>query len=248
MSLVAFALRTAFKETLKGRTLAGDRVVDSPLEPLDDILAENAPAKPYIAIFTGDTSKSPDGRETAKTPGEIEMTVQVYCPPEVAIGDIRVSGSAVAAVIDAVERQIDRAIAVEDNAWTKLLRRLAHHISNISSRPYQMQTENGVRIPMREMTYTCKVVADPSFDLTELKVDTVWLDLDTAMRAHAGLAPLADFFRDLALRPDGLTDMRALQARLGATEVEMRNMGLSGDLIPDDPPPVVQDIVIEAQP
>lgn len=254
MSALSFAIRTAVAKTLRGRTLAGDRVVDSPIEPLAYLTGEGAEPKPLIAIFISDIKKPViNGRDIAGAQAEAQVTIQIYCPQEVALNvqgtPITVSGTGIAAVLDLVERQVEAALSSDDTEWGKIFRRLITQYSNVHSGRVLVrvgEAVEGVSIPMAEITYTCRTIIEPGYGKP---LDGLWAQIDAAFRLDPEYAPLADILKGLIENPMGLPAWRVLQALQGATHAEAVNVGIAPQgLEPDEAPEILQGIYLTNPP
>ena len=85
MSLTATVVRIATVMALRGATLAGERVLDAPVDPLTDAIDARGP---LIAVFTGDRHGEVEGRDILGANETLDLTIQVYLPAgaEVLIG------------------------------------------------------------------------------------------------------------------------------------------------------------------
>ncbi len=255
MGVVSFALRTAICKTLRGSTIAGPHVYDSPVEPLDMVTGPNATGAPVIAVFVSEMKKnSVQGRDVAGASAEAEVTIQIYAPAEFNMSmlaadgspiEVRVGGEGIAVALDFAERQIERVFAMSDTEWGKLFRRLITSYANVHSMRILVRVgdaQNGVNIPMAELTYTCKTIFEPAYSS---EMDALWQQIYDALAADEAYEGIAEMLKALIEAPEGVADWRLLQGLLGATYGEIVNVA-SGD--PGGAVEPLNVITIEAQP
>ena len=82
MSLVALALRVATIKALRGATLCGDRVFDSPMEPLDVALEDEK--GPYLAVYIDREDHRPMVKDMLSGEGRsFEIVIHCMLPDRV---------------------------------------------------------------------------------------------------------------------------------------------------------------------
>ena len=74
MSLVALATRWIVCRAIAAGTFPADRVLNSPVEPLDTLLAEDPPTQPLIAVFCSQTAQKADGRDLSGGENKVKAT------------------------------------------------------------------------------------------------------------------------------------------------------------------------------
>jgi hypothetical protein len=238
MSLIAFALRLIVTRALTGKTFAGSRVLNAPVEPLDDVLAEGAAALPLIAVFTGTSSHEGEGRDLLAGLRTVLLTVQIFIPPraEVDIGGpsplaFEARGAGAAALIDLTWRQCTAALVRDTtdpaNPWPRLFAEFVPGIEKITSTPLlyeDSRQEKRLRVPAVEYDLDCRIMAEPMFGVP---LANHWLRLDAAMRAEPGLTPLADLIKGMIEQPDDMPGWRQAQAALALSDDAIRASGLA---------------------
>jgi hypothetical protein len=226
MSLVAFAIRLSMTRALRGKTWAGDRVLNAPYEPIQNILDDGAPSKPLIAIYTGGIRHNPTGKEIVSDPARIELTWQIYVADTVnldadgATVPIIKGHAGAAAAIDFVYRQAVRVLMLDDGPWAKLFRRFVAHVEDIRSQPILMEVEPSLRIGVREFVWNVQAVGDPPLG-QPAAYD--WNDLLVLMEQTDELEELAPLVRSLIEEPAGLPDWRLAMAALGLSDEAARS-------------------------
>jgi hypothetical protein len=197
MSFAVFVARLALIETLKGQTLAEDRVVDSPLDPL---IYVNEDPKPLIAVYSGECKGRIDGRDMLAADMMMEFALQVLLPAKMELdvngqsATFEVRESAAAAVSNMICGQIVRVLQTSRSPWADLWRDLTlpHNekgTEDISLAPMVFEIADGVRLPAFELRLLMRPLADPPPDGP---LPEVWQRAFSLMRGVADYALLAD--------------------------------------------------------
>ncbi len=233
MSLVSFGLRLAVCRLLAGRTWAEERVVNSPIDPLSNVLRDDdtkaVDPRPLIAVFTNDEKGSNEGLDVGGRPGTLDLVFFIYLPPDkIVVGEddtefeARDSGGAMA--LDLVWHQCRTALLFGPEPWRKVYEKFAHKITDVRSRPILIETEKGIRIPAKEVILTVDALPEPDVGKP---LNPNWLALDTAMRADADAAPLADLIKAMIEEPGNLPSWQLERANLAVSEPAIRALGLA---------------------
>ncbi|RWC91653.1 MAG: hypothetical protein EOS72_03080 [Mesorhizobium sp.] len=241
MSLIALATRVVLVRLLAGRTWAQDPVLDSPLDPIEEILrAANGQPKPVIAVYTSESKGKPVGLETQGGKQSVRTAVYVYLPPskvtlpEGVAFEIDNVGSGLA--LSTMGRQIDAAMHLGNTPWLKIWRRFVTCIDEKTSRFVLVEVQSGVKIPCMEVIYELDCVADADF---AKPLYGAWLDLDTLLRADGADTEgemLANHIKSLIEKPEGLHPYEVFQANFGLMDAAYEATGLAplaGSLDPD---------------
>ena len=244
MSLASFAIRTCTIEALRGQTLAGDAIEDSPIDPVS--LAVGATA-PLIAVFSDTEMLHAQGRSFLESihdqdqehPHTVDVTLHVFLPPNPAVPmpgqpdvmlDARESGAAFA--VDLLYRQITRALLLNDTVWADLWRRAVNSVVFVEAKAYVVQTEKGVRIPAREIAMRLDVLDEPMFggDASDF-----WPAFIAAAAASDDVLDYAPILT-AAIQGDALPEWRATAALLGIRPEDAALLGLAplGGAMTDD--------------
>ncbi len=253
MSLAAFALRTCAVRALRGRTLAGAAVYDSPVDMADR--AEKA-TTPSIFVFsdlerlTGLSTRDVfDGEHT------VDLAMMIVLPAEfqATVGgatvtfDDRQAGAA--AAIDIIYRQVERALLDESSVWSGLWVVLVAGIVEVEAHAYVLPVGKGAvlrKLPARAIRIVIHPLQEPSFGAAP---QDIWAEFVTAMAGDPGLAPLAPIFA-AAIEGDALPDWRVEALDNGDTVEDAIAMGYGplGGGAGDDVVPMAQVTVREAGP
>lgn len=227
--LVSMALRMAVRYTLLNQTGAMARVIDSPIDPVTAILDQSdVEPRPLIAVYVQEVSGDPKGRELSSTEQKLEIVIWTYLTPaKTIVGDdieleVRESGAAIA--LDIVGAQINRALRFSTSAWRPIIYEIAHSVEKVITRPVLVEIDGGVRIPASELIISCKTVPEPKFGAP---LSGVWLAIDTAMRATAETAGIANLVKNLIEGPTGLPGWKVAMGESAFTVAEARAIGIA---------------------
>lgn len=175
MSLARIALRTAAVEALKGQTLVGGHVLDSPNGALD-IAADGSfrtdEDSPFISVYTdiGKVEKV-TGRglienglcdivfEMAVASAMTEVNDDTGVSTLVGIA-IPASDRSFELFLDLVQRQIFDALNDPDNAWAEIYRGLHYGVRKIDYAGAR-NTEDGQRLAGHQIRLTVDLIDDP---------------------------------------------------------------------------------------
>jgi hypothetical protein len=228
MSLVSMAARIIFTRLVRGQTLAGENVINAPLEPLDQVARAQSPV---IAVYTGlIKNKNPPGRDlfTAERELRVELVFQTYLPPADTdadgVSNFNLQRAGAGVLMDHMQRQIITALQSQTTVWADLWKVLVAGYDDFDSRPVLIEVEGGVRIPCREVSLTCRTISDPKVGAP---LSGFWLGLDGAMRDDPDLVPIADLIKGDIEGPAGMSDWHVTMAALGWTKAAMLATGLA---------------------
>ena len=229
MSLVSQALVSLTRYVLLGNTWAADRVLEQPVEPIDDLLrGADGAQKPVLAVYVESAKMEVVGRETQGRKGMLDLKVFVYIAPgttELPEGTaFTLDGRQAGLTLNVVGRQVDAALHFGSDAWISVWRKFVVSVDEREVRYMLVEVENGVKIPTMEICYRCSTIPDPEFGTP---VYGAWLALDTALRTAGGeKAVLADLFKAMIENPAGMPDYQDLQVNFGLTDAALAATGL----------------------
>ena len=256
MSLVSLALRVAIVQAVKGRTVAGDRVFDSAIETLDEIITSSPAPIVIVSIDEAETSAA-SGMTLLSAPDRLTILIEAAVAEAVTtVGTddagaetavvVRAASEGLEATLDILHRQMARALLTPIGApWSDLWRRFACRIARIE-RKRGGGADKGTRFASRFLLVTVEPIDDPGFGEA---APEPWSDLIAAMRGGADLAGLAAVMEAEITAPAGLADWRRVQALLGVSEETVRGTGIAPPYA-DDPeaPPVIESYETMAGP
>lgn len=228
MNLTAFALRCAAVRMLRGATLAGDRVYDSAILPLDLTKEE---AKPTITIAVDEGESKPEGRDVLGAEQQLELVIELVCASAVTVGggkgektvcvELHHTDQGLELILNLMARQIDRAM-LTNSPWSDVFKSFVTGIRKITYRR-GAGAENGARFAAHQWVYSCSVVAEPSFD--SVPPNGHWSRLLSAMRSDPGLSQVADLI-ELEISSPDLPSWRRAEADLGLKTGHASSIGL----------------------
>lgn len=241
MSLVAYAIRTCLGAALVGRTLAGDRVYDSAVQPIEEMIKPEP--QPFIVVGTDDEEITPRGWALLDADREMNFVVEIAIGgmtridlPEAEGGgaalrlDIPHTDEGLETTLNMVGRQIQREILV-GGVWSDLLRDIAFGLKKVTVRR-GANTEQGTRFAARQYVFTADTIAEPDFGAEPEGIWTRILDLMQADPRLAGDVPL---LRRM-IAGDALPDWHRAQVDLGLTNASYRALGLGPLFRPEGEP------------
>lgn len=231
MSLQRLAHRIATVKALAGRTLAGDRVRDSAIAPIDVQAGEEA--APFIAVYTDDFEgrwRDLPGRDdqTLALILEIGVTARMLIADpdnpgnEIVSWGIPPTDAGIELTLDMIERQARIALDDEANAWAELWRTL--HMGDAAYTSIRgASAEKGIRFAGRQLKVEVQPLDEPAFGPA---ASGVWSALLDAMDADAELVNLAPAVRSLIEADTPPVDWIAVRRRFGMDDGEVTSLGL----------------------
>ena len=247
--LASFVARSALVGLLRGRTWAGGRVLNSPLEPLEELLSGDA-VRPMIAVFSGTYKGDVTGRELTGARNDLDIIIQLYIPPVTSDGEESdldgwmpdpMRGAAPA--LDILWRQVVCCLQGRTGDWNDIWNGVVARYTKVDSRPILIEGDEGIRIPCREITLSCVTISDPPLGEP---LRSTYADFEQKLRDGCDEA-LADVFKAAAEAPESLPDWQIAIAAMGWSRTAAAAVGFSEPLVADDDgnPVTVTEIVID---
>jgi len=232
MSLTRLAMRLAAGRALLNRTLAGVRVFDSAVDPIDQTIAETR--QPILVLTTDEHEVVTTGRDLGSGNHQCDLVIEVAIASRVEVPASDGSGGQITIAIphtdegmeltlDLMEHQVVCVLNRDDNdwsrAWMKLVPRVMRRLSRRGA-----SAENGVRFAARQLVLTCDLVDTPTRGST-IEPDTAWGDVLAAMETDEALQPIAGLLR-AELEGQPIADWRRAAHMLGIPLQVADQMGL----------------------
>lgn len=196
MSLTVTALRVCLTRALRGRTLAGGRVLDSEMAAL--AAAKQGPA---IVVYSDDLELQEDATLLSNR-GDLSMAIGVMVTslteteePGAYAVTIPPTDAGLELVVDLICRQILSALADPDNIWAERFKRMALSW-RVTALRRGSNAREGLRLAGREIALVVRPVADPApgAELTAAWASLIQaLDEETDDDAQAWAAILVDW-------------------------------------------------------
>ena len=245
MSLTRIALRIAAVEALKGKTLVGNNVLDTPNGALDiqaDGTLRSDKDKPFISVYTDQgKAESITGRsltenglcdiifEMGVSLAMLELDEETGATTMVGI-NIPASDRNQEFFLDIVQRQICDALTDPANEWADLYRGLHYRIVKIEFAGAR-NADDGQRLAGHQMRLTVDLADDPIAG-EPLDPSTPFMRFLTALEAAEGYAKQAATLR--AFVSGSLDDRQRLQRRNGLTAAELDALGHEAAVLAED--------------
>ena len=257
--LTRIALRIAVQEALRGRTLAGDNVLDSSIGALDldaDGSARTDQDKPFLSVYTDSGAMAAgNGLMGLFAESTVELVIEagttaamVEQDPETGAGIVLGLGlpatdAGIELTVDMMLREAADALTDPGNQWADLVRCLFVNVTAIE-RSRTGQVTNGTRLAAHELRIKGEMVQDPArgADLTGSDYERFLAALAATGRPDL-LAVKDSFERVLVGLP---LDWELVQRELGQTNGQSIALGLR-PLATDDAgaEPELGDVSIE---
>jgi len=238
MSLISLATRAIFQEMLRNRTWAEDRILDQPIDPVQEVLrGADERGKPVIAVYTSKAEGKPTGLDTQGGVQEIDLMVYAYLPPrKIELPDsvtFEIDNTGAGLALNVMGRQVDAAQHYGNADWVKLWRKFVLSIESRTDRFVLVEIERGLPVPCLEIQYRLRAVAEADF---AKPLYGAWKELDTLLRASTvpGSADLANLMKGLIESPANLFDYEAFQLNHGLTDNAFMSTGLAPLATKDD--------------
>ena len=259
MSLVRIALRIAAVEAIKGRTLVGSNVLDTPNGAID-VAADGSlrigEERPFISVYTDQgAAENVTGRGLAEN-GACDIVYEIgVSTPMLQLneetGATEMIGIAVPATdrnfeffLDVVQRQICDALTAPDNEWAEIYRGLHYRTRKIAFAGAR-STDDGQRIAGHQLRLTVDLADDP--------IRGQALDPESPFMVFLGAMEASDdeVYRTQAAMMRSLVgtaadDRDSLQRRNGMTAAELLGLGVGPFAFADDGTvPLIDGVSIE---
>jgi hypothetical protein len=202
MSLTRLVMRLAAARALLDRTLAGPRVFDSAVDPIDQTIAETR--QPLIVVTTDEHALDVTGRDLNSGAHRCDLVIEIAIASRVEVpatddegGQITIAiphtDEGMELTLDIMEHQVARALNRDDNAWSRVWMMLVPRITRSLSRR-GASAENGVRFAARQLVLTCDLVDTPVAGGT-IAPNSAWGEVLSLMEADPDLASIAGLLR-----------------------------------------------------
>jgi hypothetical protein len=203
MSIIALAIRMSATRALEteGATLAGARVFDSAITPLDEMVS--AEPKPMIVVSTEDDSAEVGGADWNSGGRSIQLVIETAMSQSVELPDGEGQGvlvpntdAGLELTLAVLSRQISACLFGRGGgAWGVVFRKFVTGASEVVSRR-GIQSKEGARIAARQTVYSISAMAEPPFD-QPVAADTPLGAFLAAAAADPQTASLAALIREV---------------------------------------------------
>lgn len=234
MSMTGLALRISAVRALEAAgTIAGDRIFDSAILPLDRLISESP--QPFVVISTETETTSPDGRDINNGSTEVDLLIEVAMSKVTALPtgdefavDIFESDANLELGLAVLRRQVMACLFGRGGGvWGDVFRSFATTIQSMTALR-GTSGKDGVRFAGRQIVLSLKTMAEPPFG--QIDPATPWKRFIDAVEGDATLASIAPVIRNAieAVPLDWPTTYTAGAVLGGYTEEEAGAIGISG--------------------
>jgi hypothetical protein len=224
MSITRTAVRLAATRAIIGRTLAGDRVADSQIEPIDVAITETR--LPIVTVLTDDDSIDGIGRDAWQGKRQLDLVFEIAVATEVKDGAFTIPQTDFGFewTLDIIEHQIERALFDEGTPWSSIFMALVPTVVSKMSRR-GASAERGVRFAARQVVYRVDPIAAP---LPGIGLDPTlpYGRLLAAMEGDSELAEYGAFLRNIIEAPMKPEWKRQAEA-IGLTRADADAIGIA---------------------
>ncbi|MDP7184894.1 MAG: hypothetical protein QGI08_04150 [Paracoccaceae bacterium] len=249
MSLTRLVMRLTAARALRDRTLAGVRVFDSAVDPIDQTIAENR--QPLLVLTTDEHEADIIGRDLAGDNQRCDLVIELAIAARVEVpardgqgGQITIAiphtDEGMELTLDMMEHQVVTALTRDDSAWARAWMKLVPRVTRRLSRR-GASTENGVRFAARQLVLTCDLVDTPAIG-ADIPSGTAWGEVFALMDADQTLAPIAAMLRE-QIEGNDVRDWARTAQMLGVPLEVMDQLGVLPKLDAQGDP-VTMDAVI----
>lgn len=234
MSMVGLALRLSAVMALKNATLAGKRVFDSAILPVDKLTTKAGP-EPFVAISTEDETSKPNGRDLHNGDRTIDLVVEiaigktVTLPGDGGVGvEIADTDANLEMSLAIVMRQVEACLfGAGGGRWGKVFRAIAKTVEETVTRRGLPEKE-GERFAARQTGYRIKAFAEPAFG-KEPPAGSPFEQFLAALDTEPGYEAFASIVRQaIEGAPIGWPQVYSIGAVMaGYTEEEGRSIGIA---------------------
>jgi hypothetical protein len=227
MSIARTAARIAAVRAITGRTLAGERVADSAIDPIDIAVVDER--IPIITVTTDDDVLDElGGRDIQGGTRRVDLVFEAAVATKVEVnGEVTIvipqTDFGIEMSLDIIEQQIERALFASETDWSRCFMRLVPRIFRRTSRR-GAGSRKGARFAARQIVYSIDIIACPQPGVP-LVPGLPYDDLLALMAATPDLEPFSRLMRSI-IEGDPLSDWHATIAQAGLLPSEARAIGI----------------------
>ncbi len=227
--IVALALRLCARNALVGSTSAGNRISDSAISSINDMIEEGP--QPFVVVSTDDQTYNPTMLDIL---GGSSRSCDLVL--DVAVGSaVRIDNSDDLAVmiphtdagtelsVNLITRQSLRALFEPNSggAWGALFRRIAQQSTRLLIRR-GAGAQKGVKFAAAQVVITLQPLYEPAFGVAPQEV---WIDFLAQVAADPATAPLAGPL-EAAITGNAIPEWRQLASILGLNDEAGKAIGV----------------------
>lgn len=251
MCLTRMVMRLAAARAVRDKTLAGPRVFDSAVDPIDQTIAENR--QPLIVVTTDEHALAVTGRDLGSGSHQCDLVIEIAIASRVDVpaadgqgGQITIAiphtDEGMELTLDIMEHQIAAALMTDDGAWSRAWMMLVPRVTRRLSRR-GASAENGVRFAARQIVLTCDLVDTPVAG-GAIAPNTAWGNILALMAADPDLARIAGLLRT-EIEGNPHVDWCRAAAELGISLESADQIGIGPVLDLEDDPEALEQVTID---
>lgn len=189
MSIAALAVRICTTYALRGRTIAGANIADSPMNPLP----ENLKAI-HVAIYSGVREIKACGTDLFGGDHSMNLSINVHLPnsfqAEGTAGPVNMAArdAGAEAAFDVFWRQASTALMNDESVWADLWRSFVTDIKSVDSVPFLIELDGRTRVAARDFSFELDTISDPPAGAID--AESPWRRFVDACLLEPELAPL----------------------------------------------------------
>ncbi len=221
MSLSRLAMRLAAVQALRGRTLAGERVFDSVIDPIR--LTTEQGRQPLVIVTTDQHEASVSGRDLCGGTQQCSLVIEVaiadaaQVPAQDGQGaetsiEVPHTDEGMELMLDLLEHQVSVTLAQGTHAWSDIWMGFVPSVASRISRR-GASSDNGLRFAARQIILVCDLINTPAA-VAEIGATAPWGKFLAALDADPGLTGVASMLR-AEIDGDGLSDWQRSAQALG---------------------------------
>lgn len=224
-----FACRVIAQQAIRGRTLAGAKVLNSPMVSLKEMMDANSDFSPVITVFSSDHSNDTVGQDTQAGATKAILSFTCLVPPSARFTvdgreyEVKGQGPFAAAVSDIMVFQILQALRDSKNPWARLWSDMVPKIGRLSKSPPFLEVEESIQVPSRMLTVEYTPLADP---VAGRPLTATWQALYDLMMEDAGLRVVAPLMKTAIEQPGEVPDWAYIVMQLGLSDAAATATGV----------------------
>ncbi len=225
--LTNMLLRVATVKALRGRTIAGDRVFNSAIDPLQ--LLDKTP-QPVIVVYTEEDRASYHGRSMLTGSRQVTLAIHLVVGSRIATQDHGVllqladTDAGLEAQLDTLRYQIACLFDVVDSPWMELWHDLVTDYVGEETR--RGADNDGVKFAAREILLKVGTIGNMPPRLGPLDEDGLWAKAIALFRADPDLAHTGDWMAAVLEAGEPATERQTMASRLGLAPAVVDYLGL----------------------
>ncbi|MFN3891999.1 MAG: hypothetical protein ACK4MV_16510 [Beijerinckiaceae bacterium] len=227
--IVDIMARTAAQHAIMGKTLAGTKVLNSPMASIKGIVDASPHFSPVVVVTSSESETTVTGQDTQGGETKASISLTVFVPPSARVTldgrvyEVESNGAFASFLSDIIIAQALQALRDYENPWARLWSRVAVNIHKIKKGPPYLEVDDTFAVPSRLLTIEYQPLADP---VAGRPMTATFQDFHDLMLADSGLRVLAPMFKSSIEDPSGAPDWAYIIMQLGLADAAATNTGI----------------------